>query len=173
VAIVDRLSLRTRGIMSTSTDKELLVRPIREGDVERIIQIDELVGSSRPASWWRGLLDLYADRDSDSSERLNHTLCQVAVKDGKILGFILGDIQAWQFGVERCGRVVAIGVDPAHSRRGVGSALLGALRTTFRARQLHLVQCLVRPGDPLHQFFSANGFGPSELEVLEQELKLD
>jgi ribosomal protein S18 acetylase RimI-like enzyme len=155
---------------SSSVDR-LVVRSIRRGDVAEIIRVDRLVGSSRSESVWRGLLESYADPDFDDSERLNATLCQVALLGDKIVGFIIGDIQSWQFGIERCGRVVAIAVDPEHSRQKVGSALLKALSGVFRARNLRVVQCLAHPEDPLHAFFSANRFRRAEFEVLELDLE--
>jgi ribosomal protein S18 acetylase RimI-like enzyme len=157
--------------MSPSAAAGLVVRSIRSDDVAGIIRVDRLVGGSRPPSVWRGLLETYADPESDDSERLNATLCQVAFLDGKVVGFILGDIQSWQFGIERCGRIVAIAVDPAHSREDIGTALVESLCDVFRARELPFVQCLARPGEPLHGFFSANRFRRAELEVLELDLE--
>ena len=158
--------------MSSSPSVEgLVVRSVRTGDVAGIIRVDRLVGGSRPEGVWRGLLETYADPDSDDSERLNATLCQVALVDDKVVGFVIGDIQSWQFGIERCGRVVAIAVDPAHGRGRVGSQLLRALCDVFRARNLRVVQCLAEPGEPLHAFFSANRFERSPVEVLELDLE--
>lgn len=149
----------------------LVVRSIRQGDVAGILQVDRRVGGSRPEAAWRGLLEAYADPDFDDSERLNATLCQVALLEEKVVGFVIGDIQSWQFGIERCGRVVAIAVDPRHSREKIGTALLEALCDVFRARDLRVVQCLSHPELPLHAFFSARGFRRSDYEVLELDLE--
>jgi len=146
------------------------VRSIRTDDVAGIIRVDRLVGGSRPEAAWRGLLETYADPESDESERLNATLCQVALVGDRVAGFIIGDIQSWQFGIERCGRIVAIGVDPARSREGIGAALVRSLCDVFRSRKLRVVQCLARPSDPLHRFFSATRFSRSDFEVLELDL---
>jgi ribosomal protein S18 acetylase RimI-like enzyme len=157
--------------MSSSSTEGAVVRSIRTEDVAGIIRVDHLVGGSRSDAAWRGLLETYADPDSDDSERLNATLCQVALISNRVVGFVIGDIQSWQFGIERCGRIVAIAVDPAHGRGNVGSSLVSALCDVFRARNLRVVQCLARPGEPLHEFFSANGFGRSGHEVLELDLE--
>lgn len=157
--------------MSASAVEGLVVRSIRPGDVAGIIRVDRLVGGSRPESAWRGLLETYADPESDDSERLNATLCQVALVANRVVGFVIGDIQSWQFGIERCGRIVAIAVDPAHGRGRIGSSLVSALCEVFRARNLRVVQCLARPGEPLHAFFSSQGFDRAEQEVLERALE--
>ncbi len=146
------------------------IREIREGDVEAVIAVDNKLGSFRRAGWWRGLLGLYIG-EAAPSDSLAPVFCQVAILEGKLIGFILGDIQAWQFGIPRCGRIVAIGVDPEHTRKGVASKLARSLLEVFSERNLPHVQCLARADDPMFAFFSSLGFQPSDQQVLERRLE--
>ena len=154
-----------------------LVRPLKEGDIEDVISIDALVtglsGQDR-AGFWRGLLSIHA---TDPEIQPIPHMCQVAEvaagdgdTRGRIVGFIIGDVQSWQFGIPRHGRIVTIGVDPAHSRRGVATLLAESLLAGFRKMGLATVQCLTRPGDPLGDFFGSVGFESSEFSVLKKNL---
>ncbi len=150
--------------------QELTIRSIHEGDIEGVIAVDRKVGGGRPAGWWRGLLGLYLRDEDRPSENLAPVFCQVAEVQGRVVGFILGDVQAWQFGIPRCGRIVAIGVDPERARQGIASKLAQGLLEVFRERNLPHVQCLAREADPLHAFFSSLGFEGSSMQVLEKKL---
>lgn len=161
------------------------VRPLKESDIEAVISIDALVtglsGQGR-AGFWRGLLSIHAGDpagEDTGAEEIQPTWhpCEIAEVEygegeaaGRIVGFIIGDVQSWQFGIPRHGRIVTIGVDPAHARRGVATLMTESLLGSFRKMGLATVQCLARPGDPLGDFFRSVGFERSEFEVLERDL---
>ena len=161
------------------------VRPLKESDIEAVIAIDALVtgkGGQGRAGFWRGLLSIHAGEPSEEGAGLagpqpTPHLCEVAEmtegdpkKQGAIVGFIIGDVQSWQFGIPRHGRIVTIGVDPAHARKGVATLLAESLLAGFRKMGLATVQCLTRPGDPLGDFFRSVGFERSEFDVLVRDL---
>ena len=160
------------------------VRQLRESDIEAVISIDAMVtgqGGQGREGFWRGLLSIHAgdpegERQPEEGSMPSLKLCQVAEvagggdARGRIVGFIIGDVQSWQFGIPRHGRIVTIGVDPAHARKGVASLLADSLLGSFRKMGLASVQCLTRPGDPLGDFFRTIGFERSEFDVLERDL---
>ena len=164
--------------MPVSGETNVRIRPLREADIEAIIEIDaEISGEGKPG-FWRGLLTLYEPAEEDPATgaagepHANPTyLCEVAEIDGQVIGFVLGDLQAWQFGIPRCGRIIAIGVRPAHRRDGVASRLARELLEGFRKMNLPVVQCLVKSGDPLGEFFSAMGFAESPWMTMEKSLE--
>lgn len=153
------------------------VRPLKEGDIESIIAIDALCTKTESpgrAGFWRGLLSIHASDEAEGGSETPHApcLCEVAEhsSDNRIAGFIIGDVQSWQFGIPRHGRIVAIGVHPDHRRHGVATQLAGALRKTFEKMGLPFALCLANPGDPLADFFKSVGFRPSRSEVLEMTI---
>jgi ribosomal protein S18 acetylase RimI-like enzyme len=156
------------------------VRPLSEKDIEAIIAIDaRLTGERGPdrAGFWRGLLSIQlpATVEGDAPPpAVPHHLCQVAETSGgspRVVGFIIGDVQSWQFGLPRHGRIVAIGVDPDHARSGVATLLAEALIGVLRKMGLPFVQCLVRPGDALEAFFASLGFEQPGFRILEKTLQ--
>jgi ribosomal protein S18 acetylase RimI-like enzyme len=163
--------------MASPTGTDIRIRPLRSADIESIIAIDaEITGESK-AGFWRGLLTLYeppppSEEEPEAPARPGSPtyLCEVAEMEGAVVGFILGDVQAWHFGIPRCGRIIAIGVRPEHRRGRIASMLARELLEAFRKMNLPLVQCLVKPGDPLGTFFTSLGFDPSPWITLEKRL---
>ena len=51
----------------------------------------------------------------------------VAEVDGKVAGFIIGEIRAWEFGSPPAGWIFAIGVDPESRQIGIGTHLFKAI----------------------------------------------
>lgn len=157
--------------MPEAVAKELSVRAIRSGDVEAIVQIDAQISGEKKAGFWRGMLGAYL---SDGSEKapgatdLAPDLCQVAELQGRVVGFMVGDIQSYQFGIPRCGRIVTIGVHPDFRRLDIGTRLIHAMFDVFAKFRVPVIQCLVRPQDPLHTFFRANGFEATEFFAMER-----
>lgn len=164
--------------------KPFQVRPMREADIESIISIDALItGAGGPdrAGFWRGLLSLHAPPpdeppatgEADPLPSLH--LCQVAEASGsgnsRLVGFIIGDVQSWQFGLPRHGRIVTIGVHPEFRRRDVATLLVESLMETFRKMGLPFVHCLARPGEALGTFFESLGFRRPGFEILERSLR--
>ncbi|HKY33436.1 MAG TPA: GNAT family N-acetyltransferase [Candidatus Polarisedimenticolia bacterium] len=158
-----------------------VIRPVKETDIEAIIALDALLtGASGPdrAGFWRGLMALHTappaveeGRDAAEPKPSLH-LCQVAVPKGGagVAGFIIGDVQSWQFGLPRHGRIVTLGVHPDHRRRGVATQLATSLLETFARMGLPFVHCLAGPEDPLGDFFRSLGFRQPGFRILERPL---
>ncbi|HWN83026.1 MAG TPA: GNAT family N-acetyltransferase [Candidatus Udaeobacter sp.] len=157
--------------MPEAAVKELSVRAIRPGDVEAIVQIDAEISGEKKAGFWRGMLGAYladpAEHGQGASD-LAPDLCQVAELQGRVVGFMVGDIQSYQFGIPRCGRIVTIGVHPEFRRHDIGTRLIQAMFDVFDKFRVPVIQCLVRPADPLHSFFRANGFEETEFFAMER-----
>jgi len=160
---------------------DYVIRPMKERDIESIIAIDSLIrgrGGPDRAGFWRGLLSLHAEdapRDDEPAPAVAAPhLCAVAELPGKgepgVVGFIIGDVQSWQFGLPRHGRIVTIGIHPDHRRHGVATLLADSLIGSFRVMGLPFVHCLVRPGDPLGDFFGSLGFEKPGFEILEKPI---
>ena len=128
------------------------IRPVQASDLPVISALDaRLTGLDKP-DYWRDMLApdrhfLVAETDS-----------------GALLGFIAGEVRAWEFGQPAAGWVFAIQIDPKQRQRGVGSALFDALVDRFKAKGVTRVRTLVDRKDHLIlSFFRAQGMvaGPS------------
>jgi ribosomal protein S18 acetylase RimI-like enzyme len=89
--------------------------------------------------------------------------CLVAEEGGAVVGFVIGSLKHWGFGLGVSGWVEVVGVSPGHMGTGVGRALGEALLAHFRAAGIRDVYTAVRwdSGD-LIAFFKSIGFDKSE-----------
>ena len=140
------------------------VRPLDELDIGSIVRIDErITGQYRPEIWERRV-SYYLRRDPESS--------QVAEVDGKVVGFMLGDVRAGEFGLEEpSGWIERFGIDPEYRGKDLGKHLFEAIREHFRAAGAASVRTLVDGKDAgVTGFLKALGFSPSPLQALEIRL---
>jgi len=142
------------------------VRDLRPKDLRRVIEIDARhTGESKPA-YWRNRLNVFLARFGDELR------VGLGATDGdRLVGYLLGEVRAFEFGSEPCGWIFAVGVDPAQARSGAGSALLAEACRRFRAHGVRQVRTMVRRGDvPVLAFFRANGFVGGPFQQLEIDL---
>ena len=141
-----------------------LIRPLDELDISAIVRIDERIsGTYRPDIWERRV-GFYLRRDPGAS--------QVAEANGKVVGFMLGDLRAGEFGLEEpSGWIERFGIDPDHRGRDLGRQMFEAMVAHFRAGGARSVRTLVDRSDAgLAAFLRALGLEPSPLEALEMRL---
>ena len=140
------------------------IRPLDELDIGAIVKIDErITGIYRPEVWERRV-GYYLRRDPDAS--------QVAEVGGRVVGFLLGDLRAGEFGIEEpSGWIERFGIDPDHRGRDLGKQMFEAICAHFRAQGAASVRTLVDRGDPaIGGFLKALGFHTGSLEALEMRL---
>jgi ribosomal protein S18 acetylase RimI-like enzyme len=140
------------------------IRPLDELDISAIVKIDErITGIYRPDIWERRV-GYYLRRDPDAS--------QVAEADGRVVGFLLGDLRAGEFGIEEpSGWIERFGIDPDYRGRDLGKQMFAAICAHFKDQGASTVRTLVDRGDPgIGGFLKALGFSPSRLEALEMSI---
>ena len=92
--------------------------------------------------------------------------------DGKLIGFIFGEIKMWEFGRgETTGWIKVLGVDREYQGMGVGHKLAETLLSHFRKRNVKKVRTLVDwyEGD-LISYFKSLGFNMLNMLPLEKEI---
>ncbi len=140
------------------------IRTLKIGDLGAIIEIDEKVLGENRKNYWERKLEL-----------MNHQSTQVSLVaelEGRVVGFILGDISGWEFGVpETIGWIDTIGVDPVYQKRGLATALAHELIKNLKAFGVKTIYTLVSWNDwDLLQFFHAMGFTRGDLINLELKI---
>ena len=155
----------------------LKIRSLSENDLEAIVEIDrKILGQVRREHWKRKLqyIDIYPRP------------ALVAEVKEKVVGFILGYVSGWEFGVpDTVGWIDTLGVDPKYQNRGVGRALFKKLIENFRhtgkeaypetkkggVEGVNIVYTLVKWDDwDLLKFFHKMGFRKGEMTSLELDL---
>jgi len=146
--------------------REVSVRPASELDIGDIVRIDEKIGGDYRPEVWERRLGYYIRRDPDASVVAEST-------DGRVVGFMLGEVRSGEFGLEHpTGWVEVLGVDPDFRGRAVGRQMAEAMLEHFRSRGAIEVRTLVDEeamGD-VAGFFRSLGFEPAPLQPFVMQL---
>jgi len=148
-------------------DTVVRVRSLCNADLEEVIRIDALHTGEPKRDYWR---DVFHDFIDARSSRMRVGLA--ADGDAGMIGFLLGEIRAFEFGSGPCGWVFSVGVDPWYERRKVASMLLAECCSRFRGAGVDRVRTMVvRNNVPVLSFFRANGFVAGSFAQLELDLE--
>ena len=147
----------------------LKVRPVKAADVPRVAALDERVTGLAKPDYWGELFGRYGKR------RTRGRFFLVAEPHGaegsSILGFIIGEVRAWEFGSAPCGWVFGLAVDPDARVRGIGEALFAAISSEFKKAGVSKMRTMVARDELLPMgFFRAEGMMAGPYIQLEKEL---
>jgi ribosomal protein S18 acetylase RimI-like enzyme len=145
----------------------LRIRRLSNSDLPAVTRIDAHHTGQRKPSYWRGVLSEFLGRRSDGRARVG-----LAAQAGRrVVGYLLGEVRAFEFGSEPCGWIFAVGVDPSALRGGVGAALLEEACRAFHQAGLARVRTMVRRSDvPVLAFFRSSGFAGGAYVQLELDV---
>lgn len=149
---------------------------IRDGvaaDLSAVIALDaQVTGLAKPDYWQ----DLFDEQGSPRHGQRFFLIAEDPGGDGagRVLGFIIGEARAWEFGSPPCGWVFAISVDPDARLSGIGSQLLDEISERFRRVGVNRMRTmLARDNHLLMSFFRSHGMMAGPYIELEKELGAD
>jgi ribosomal protein S18 acetylase RimI-like enzyme len=144
------------------TSAPLRVRAVKRADLPAVIALDATVTGLHKADYWQRIYRRYGV----GGQGLRHFL--VAESGRQVLGFVIGEVRDWEFGSPPCGWVFAIDVDPRARQRGVGSALLAAIRERFERVGVRVMRTmLARDNTLILSFFRSQGMTAGRFIPLE------
>ena len=146
------------------TKTEVRIRALEDADIGDITALDEkLMGEYRPEVWERRL-GYYLRRDPESST--------VAEADGRVVGFMLGEVRSGEFGLEEpTGWIEVLGVDPDYRGNAIGRRLAERVLASFAALGAKSVRTLVdEEMAGIGDFFTALGFQAASLRSFIKKL---
>jgi len=141
--------------------KRVSLKSLTSSHLEGIVEIDHRILGKRRQSFWK--------KKISTAESNVPPTGVVAELDNKVIGFILGEVSGWEFGVPASvGWIDTMGVDPQYQRKGVAKALMGELIKNFRKAGVRNIYTLVNWSDwDLLQFFRRMGFTRGDMINLE------
>ena len=142
----------------------VLIREAEPVDIEQVAALDTRITGVAKPDYYRKAYTRYGTRPD--------RYFLVAERDGKILGFIIGETRAWEFGSPPCGWIFAIGVDATAREGGIGSQLFAAIAARMKKSGVETVRTMLARDDALNMaFFRSQGMrGGSFIEL---EMPLD
>ena len=140
------------------------VRAARGSDLPSVIALDaENTGIAKPA-YWKERFEWFAGR---------HPECffLVAERDETMLGFIVGEVRAWEFGSPPSGWIFAIHISPSARLHGLGTLLFEEICVRFRkAGVQHVRTMLAKDAHLLMSFFRSLGMMGGPFIQLEKRI---
>lgn len=142
----------------------IVIREVTEDDLGAIIDIDAQNSSLAKPQYWRDAYDRYQGHK-------NSRFFLVAEQRDQVIGFVLGEIRAWEFGSPPCGWVVVIGVKKDERLEGIGSNMMVRLCDHFRNAGITKIRTMVaRQDHELLAFFRSQGLMAGPYQQLEMEI---
>ena len=153
------------GAKSGKTARDVAIRRATPADLPNIVALDQATtGQSKP-DYWRDMLAQF------SGGKANQRAFLVAELDGRVVGFITGEIRAFEFGAEPCGWVFAVAVDPEIRVNNVGTRLFDDICRIFREAGVEKVSTLIeRDSDLVLAFFRSQGMIFGRYIQMEKEI---
>lgn len=143
---------------------EVRIRMLEDTDLGDITSLDEKLGGGYRPEVWEKRIGYYLRRDPEA--------LVVAEADGKVVGFMLGEVRSGEFGLEEpTGWVEVLGVDPDFRGQAVGRRMAEHMLQHFRQRGAATVRTLVDEsmGD-IGEFFTRLGFEPARIQSFVMKL---
>ena len=146
------------------------VRRVQAADIPHVVALDARITKLAKAEYWNDAFRRYGKR------RLHERFFLVAKSrldrtDSRVLGFIIGEIRAWEFGSMPCGWVFALSVEPEMRLRGVGNALLEAVSGEFKKAGVGKMRTMVARDARLPLlFFRSEGMMAGPYIQLEKDI---
>lgn len=141
------------------------IRNAVPGDLNSIIELDHASSLESKPVYWQGIFSNYV-----AVERKDRLLL-VAESNGTVIGFIIGEVRAWEFGSPPCGWVIAIAVSPNAREISTGKRLFEELTARLKQAGVSTVRTMVDLDNKLLlSFFRSMGLRTGTYIELEKQL---
>src|SRR5574337_19293 len=143
-----------------------VMRVLKWSDMGAVVAIDKTASKEERREYYQRKIEAILDPTHEINTSI---VCEV---DGKVVGFVMGDIYFGEFGIpEASATIDTLGVHPEFQKHGVASEMLDQFLMNMKAAGVNKVYTLVNWDDfALEKFFSRNKFVPSKRINLELQL---
>ena len=155
---------------AAKTDTAVRVRRVRAADIPYVIGLDTRVTKLAKTEYWNDVFRRYG------KQRLHERFFLVAEgrtegADSHVLGFIIGEVRAWEFGSTPCGWVFALSVEPEMRLQSVATELFDAISNEFKKAGVSKMRTMVARDAHLPMlFFRSEGMMAGPYIQLEKDL---
>ncbi len=140
------------------------VRSAQGSDLPAVVALDAENTGIPKAAYWKDRFEWYVGRHPDR-------FFLVAERNGTMLGFIVGEVRAWEFGSPPSGWVFAIHISSSARLHGLGTMLFEEICVRFRkAGVQHVRTMLAKDAHLLMSFFRSLGMMAGPFIQLEKRL---
>ena len=132
-------------MITMSTNDDISVRKMKGSDIDSIISLDKNISDVVRPEMWESEIMHYLN---------NNSISLVAEIQKQVVGFMIGTVHKWLFGIENGGWIEVLGVHPEHTAKGVGKKLGNTLFEEFKNQGVNVVYtCVEWTSSDLLEFF--------------------
>ena len=136
-------------------------------DIHAVVALDAAITGTDKAAYWNDIFERFAG----SNQRRKRYFLVAKSGDNELLGFIVGEIRAWEFGSPPCGWVLALSVSPDQRQQGIGTLLFEALCARMKHDGATTIRTMVLVNDKTNlSFFRGEGLAAGPYIELERRL---
>ena len=146
--------------------EQISIRDAVASDLDAVVSLGQVASQSRKPGFWSNVFDHYVLRDKIDRFFL------VAESGNSIVGFIIGEVRAWEFGSPPCGWVFALAVSPEKRQLGIGQQMFEEISQRLKQAGVTTVRTMVERDDKLTLSFF-RGLGLCTGKYLELEKQID
>ncbi len=144
---------------------QILIRNAVPSDIDSVIALDEVGDSEGKTAYWKGIFARYAEEGKSDRHFL------VAEAGGELVGFIVGEVRAWEFGSPPCGWVFALGVSPKAREKGIGQQMFEEICQRLKRAGVTTVRTMVDRENKLTlSFFRSQGLRTGKYIEMEKQI---
>lgn len=133
------------------------IRALDYKDLDDIVEIEKTILGKDRRKYWLMKIELSEERSPMAS--------LVAELDGKVVGFIIGEVAGWEYGVpDTVAWIDTIGVHPDFQKKGIATMLFQKLTENLKKVGINTIYTFVewRSWDLL-RFFAKMGFQKGDM----------
>ncbi len=146
--------------------EKISIRNAIASDLDAVIALDQWAPEEVKPDYWSSVFDHYVRRDK------NDRLFLVAEFKNSVVGFIIGEVRAWEFGSPPCGWVFALAVSPDSRQAGIGQLMFEEISKRLKQAGVSTVRTMVNRDDKLTLSFF-RGLGLCTGKYIELEKQID
>lgn len=141
------------------------IRDAIASDLDAVVSLDQWAPNEEKPAYWSSVFDHYVHRDKKDR------LFLVAESNDAVVGFIIGEVRAWEFGSPPCGWVFALAVSPSARQLGIGQQMFEEISKRLKQMGVTTVRTMVDRDDKLTlSFFRSLGLCTGKYIELEKQI---
>lgn len=144
---------------------DLSIRTAIPDDLDAVIALDHVTTKEAKPDYWRGIFAHYVNAGR------NDRLFLVAESGETVIGFIVGEVRAWEFGSPPCGWVFALTVSQNVREMSIGTRLFDEISKSMKQAGAATVRTMVELDNKLTMsFFRSMGLRTGRYIELEAQI---
>ena len=151
--------------LDSAMKEQISIRDAIASDLDAVISLDQWAPQEEKPDYWGTVFDHYVRRDK------NDRFFLVAESSNTVVGFIIGEVRAWEFGSPPCGWVFALAVSPDSRQLGIGQQMFEEISRRLKQVGVSTVRTMVDRDDKLTlSFFRSLGLCTGKYIELEKQI---